>query len=152
MSESDVIKVTIDDSELDVALAKIQQIVMLSEEVTATAGGGVGIKGLPGINREMRLILGQIPGMREAIQIYFRLSRITRAQDLAKKKKDLTQLYLTTFATLLVVYQQILQWMRKDEQRIKEYEMWIRRERKITHDEFETLVDQWKNIARNRPG
>ena len=154
MSESDVIKVTIDDSELDAALAKIQQIVALSAEVTGTGAGAVGggVRGLPGINRELRLILSQIPGMREAVQIYFRLSRLTRAQDLAKKTKDLTQLYLTTFATLLVVYQQISQWVRKNEQRIKEYEMWIRHERRLTHDEFEALIDQWKNIAKSRPG
>ncbi len=130
MSESDVIKVTIDDSELDAALAKIQQIVALSEEATATAGAtGGDVKGLPGINRELRLILGQIPGMRQAIQVYFRLSRMVRGFQAGD-----VQMYLTLIATAILVLNQIMSYQKRVEQERKQYEAWVRRERKISHD------------------
>ena len=148
MSESDTIKVTIDDSELDAALAKIQQIVALSEEATATAGAaGGGARGLPGINREVRLLLSQIPGMREAQQVYFALSRMVRGFS-----KGGVFLYLSLLATAVLIFRQVMDILKKNEKDRQQYEAWIRRERKLSHDEFVALEAQWKNIARNRPG
>ena len=136
MSESDVIKVTIDDSELDAALAKIQQIVTLSAEATGTGAGatGGGVTGLPGINRELRLILGQLPGMREAIQVYFRLSRAMRGF----QKGDMA-LYLTVLATAILVFKQAIIYYERIKREEREYGEFIRRERKLSKREYEYL-------------
>jgi len=136
MSESDVIKVTIDDSELDAALAKIQQIVTLSAEATGTGAGatGGGVTGLPGINRELRLILGQLPGMREAIQVYFRLSRAMRGF----QKGDMA-LYLTVLATAILVFKQAITYLESVEREKQEYAEFIRRERRLSKREYEYI-------------
>lgn len=149
MSESDVIKVTIDDSELDAALAKIYQINALITEAAGTGGGTTGgeAKGLPGINREMRLILGQLPGMREAMQVYFRISRLARGFE----KGDMSMI-LVTVATFILLLQKYIEYTKQVEQKKLQYEAYIRRERKIDHDEFVVLKAQWENMARNRPG
>ena len=72
MAEEPII-IEIDDSQLDAALMKLD---LLGTKASGILGGG-GRGGkkldtvLPGINRELRLILGQVPGMREAMRYYF---------------------------------------------------------------------------------
>ena len=106
------IRIDVDDADVDIAIAKLQQAVTL--QGTLTSGGISGTRGgtrslmqewlafektasqlpqlgrelsameriagtdLPGINREMRIILGQIPGMREAMQVLFTVKRLQR--------------------------------------------------------------------------
>lgn len=148
MSEEDTIRVNIDDSDIDAAIAKIQTMMALSAEATGDgAGGRPGAKGLPGINRELRLILSQVPGAREAIQVYFRLSRMVRGFGAGG-----INLYLTILATIVLAFKMFLQHEEDVKRERARYESYIRRERKITHDEFTALEAKWSEAARSRPG
>ena len=148
MSEADTIRVNIDDSELDAAIAKIQTMISLSEEVAGKdVGGRPGAKGLPGINRELRLILGQIPGIREAIQVYFRLSRMVRGFHAGN-----INLYVTLLATAILIVNRIMDRQRQMERQQQEYEQWIRKERRVSKEQYMELTKTWEDAARSRPG
>jgi len=147
MTEERVI-VEIDDSQLDEALLKLD--LLGTKASTIIGGGGRGGKkldsALPGINRELRLILGQIPGMREAMQYYFRLKRLERGMALGG-----TQFYLTIIATALVLIRELQEQQRRVERRKVELEMMIRKYRGWTQEEFERNMEIWKQYSRGLP-
>jgi len=148
MSEADTIKVIIDDTDLDKAIMKVQQVVALTNEATNTGlGGRAGAKGLPGINRELRLILGQVPGMREAIQVYFRLSRMVRGYEAGN-----INLLLTVVATTILVLKQIQERQKRIERQQQEYDRWIMKERGLTKEGYDKLMKTWEIEFKRRAG
>lgn len=153
MSQDDTIKVVVDDSELDAALIKAQMVLALTNQAAGGGGAiggatrGPGQKGLPGLNREMRLILNQIPGMREAIQVYFRLSRMVRGAQLGN-----FSLYVTLIATAIIVLKRIMEYQQELEQRQRQYEALVMKNRQVTREEAQNLIKQWESSARSRPG
>ena len=112
MSE-DTIIVHVDDTELDMAIAKAQQLTAIGAGITGTTDiskgttklynewnaflrlqeqaqsnipdflRAFGQTDLPSINREARLIINQIPGLNRATDAYFRLKRVQRSVGIA---------------------------------------------------------------------
>jgi len=107
----------------------------------------LGVSDLPGVNREMRIILGQIPGMREAMRLYFNVKRLGRGIERA----DL-QLTLSLLATAVLLIKWIMDRQRTLERRQREYEGFIRRERGLTHDQYLELMEEWQVEFRRIPG
>lgn len=169
LSTDDSIKVEIDDTELDAHIAKLQMAMSLSTEAFGTKDILKGAKSsvqeikelkegldiatllneqnLPGINRELRLILGQLPGARQAIQAYFRLKRLVRGFDVGG-----WQMYITLIATAIIILKAVMEYQRKIERQQQEQENYIRREKGFSHDEYV----KWKSDAdayfRSKPG
>jgi len=176
MSAEDTIKIVVDDVELDRAIAKARTLIQVSSQSLGTRDikkGVTGISGdfsdvlrlaeetesqvpdilrkfgetdLPGINRELRLILGQVPGMRNLIQQYFRLKRIQRSVGAATEEAQMLrdvltnpQFVLTMVATLIVVTKTIITHFERLKQERVEYEEFLRRERGLSRREFESL-------------
>jgi len=136
-------------------ISNIDEITMRLDMVGTQAQQTVGSKrldlALPGINRELRLILGQIPGMREAMRAYFALKRIERgAAYLAIGEK--VPAMLTAIATLIILVNYIMDWQKNMERRQKELEMVVRRGRGLTHDQYVDLMDEWQSYFRSSPG
>jgi len=168
------ITIEIDDAELDAAIAKLKQALSLSQQIggaqniqqaqtqlksaaasaqdavtqlkTAQAQVGIDFNDLPGINRELRLILGQVPGMREAIQLYFRTKRLMRSIDIGG-----LQLGLTLLATAILLVNHLMERERKIEQRQRDYESFIMRERGLTHELWLKERDYWMSYLRSSP-
>ena len=170
MSTDDSIKVEIEgEEELDVYLAKLQMAMSLSSEAFGTKDIMRGAKSskqeiaelregleiatllneqnLPSINRELRLILGQLPGARQAIQAYFRLKRLVRGFDVGG-----WQMYVTLIATAIVILKAVTEHQRKIERRQQEYENYIRKERGLTKAQYDDLMTTWQSYFRSSPG
>jgi len=175
MSE-DVIRVEIDDSEVDMAIAKLKQAITLS---TQTFGSGrldkasrqfmrdwtgfwglagqpmrqipawldeIGAADLPTANREMRLIAGQVPGMREAFTLWFRIRRIQLAIARGTSEADTLRdfflnpsVVLTILATAVILIRTFLQQRARLERERLAYEEFLRRERGLSKREFDIL-------------
>ena len=169
MSTDDSIKVEIDDTELDAHLAKLQMAMSLSSQAFGTKDVLKGAKSskqeikelregldiatmlneqnLPGINRELRLILGQLPGARQAIQAYFRLKRLVRGFDIGG-----WQMYVTLIATAIIILKAVMEHQKKIERRQQEYENYIRKERGLTKEQYDSLMKTWQSYFRSSPG
>lgn len=147
MAEEPII-IEIDDSQLDVALMKLD---LLGTKASGIVGAGGGRKPLdttlPGINRELRLILGQVPGLRQAMMYYFRIKRLERGMAVGG-----TQFYLTIIATAIVLLRELQQHQRRVERQEVDLEMLIRKSRGWTHDEYERGRAQWEEYAKRMPG
>lgn len=142
MSEEPII-IEIDDSQLDVALIKLD---LLGQMGRKTVGRRRIDTALPGINRELRLILGQLPGMREVMQYYFRVKRLERGMLVGG-----VQLYLTLIATTIVLLRQMQLQSRQIERERRRYELMVRRARGWTHEEFVKGTKEWENYLRGLP-
>ena len=148
MTEERVI-IEIDDSQLDVALIKLD---LLGQQATKVIGRGTKLtSALPSINREARLILGQLPGMREAIQLLFRAKRLERGLLIRAAGEGSMGLYLTLIATAIILIQQIQQHQRRLEQAQRDYENRIRRARGWTQEEFIRGRRDWENYLKGLP-
>jgi len=168
MSE-DIIKIEIDDTELDATIAKLQQAQSISMQAFNTSDivrgskitgqelkelktelavvSELKLKDLPSINREMRLLLGQVPGMRQAIWMYFRLKRLARGFELGG-----WQLYVTLLASALILIKSIMSYQRKMEQNQRKYENFLMRERGWTREEMRANYSRVHNYTRSVPG
>ena len=153
MTEERVI-VVIDDSQLDAALLKLDLLGTKADSVLG--GGGRGGKKLdtvlPGINRELRLILGQIPGMREAMRYYFILKRLERGKaHMDIGLGNVMPAYLAIIATAIILIREIMELKQRAERREKEMEMMIRKYRGWTQEEFERNMEIWEQYPRGLP-
>ena len=152
MTEEPII-IEIDDSQLDVAIMKLD---LLGNKASAIIGGG-GRGGkkldtaLPGINRELRLILGQVPGMREAMQTYFALKRVERGLAYANLGQLLPTV-LTGVATVLLLLRELQRHQRRLEREKEDLERLIRKSRGWTHEEYERGRAEWEEYNRSMPG
>jgi len=185
MAEGQII-VDVDDTAVDIAIAKLKMAVSISQKTFGTpqitkgaasvkksvAGlsftltpvtddmeklryqmAQLGTADLPSLNRELRLILGQVPGMREAIWTYFRFKRVYG--QLAKSIEagaPTLGLYLTAIATLILVVKYLMDRQRKMEQRQQQYETFIRRQRGWTYTEYTRLIGEHESYFRSSPG
>jgi hypothetical protein len=146
---SEEIIISIDDSQLDAALIKMD---LLGQMATKAVGRGRSLDyTLPTINRELRVILGRLPGMREAIQLLFRARRLERGLLLRAAGEGSMSLYLTLIATALVLIQQIQAHQRRLERAQRDYENRIRRARGWTQEEFIRGRRDWENYLKGLP-
>lgn len=167
------IKIEIDDRELDVALAKLDTLILKSRTALGTAKVAEGAKTtafyfkdfwiladkveeveatglldqLPTINREMRLILGQVPGLREAMAIWFRIRRLARGVDVGD-----TTLLLTIIATAILLIRAVIERQQMMERNQQRYDTFIRRSRDLTVEEYKKLTGTRQSFWRSRPG
>lgn len=138
--------IEIDDHQLDLVLQKLDAVGTISNRLLGggTGGGGKQPLGrvLPGINRELRVLLGQIPGMRNAMQGYFMLTRGERAYRKFispdyTRMEGLTAVALTTAASMIILIQrvqQVIKQMKDEEERFMRFVM---QARQLTRQEFE---------------
>lgn len=174
---SERIILDVDDTEVDIAIAKLKQAVTLAttalpagvggmsgfaafwEKVgsdlgdTATKMGnlerltGVAFRDIPTINREVRILLGQVPGMRSAMRAFFNVRRLLRGLDIGE---------MQLAVSLLVVAVLLMRWIserqRNIERREQQHEALIRRERGLSHAEYLNLMTEWQGFYRRRPG
>jgi hypothetical protein len=146
---SEEIIISIDDSQLDAALIKMD---LLGQMATKAVGRGRSLDyTLPTINRELRVILGRLPGMREAIQLLFRARRLERGLLLRAAGEGSMSLYLTLIATALVLIQQIQMHQKRLERAQRDYENRIRRARGWTQEEFIRGRRDWENYLKGLP-
>lgn len=188
MSE-DVIKIVVDDSELDIALAKAKELASIGTRITGTPDISRGTRrlhvdledivdleseavdaipdflrtfgstDLPGVNRELRLILGQIPGMRNLVTSYFRLKRIQRSVGIAIEDETSLgsallqpQMVLTLIATAILLIQSIATYYKRLKIEERNYERLIRSYKELSHKEFTRIRKEEKNTRRRFPG
>lgn len=114
--------------------------------------GQMGQTSLPGINRELRLILGQAPGMRSVIMSYFRLKRLQRSLGQFVTTGESLNLTLTLIATAIILLKSAINYQKNIENRQRDYELFIRRERGWTHQEFKLGRDAETEFYRSLPG
>ena len=142
MSEDEII-INIDDTQLDTLLVKMD---LLEKSASKTIGRGAKFtSALPAMNRETRVILGRLPGMREAIQLLFRAKRLERGLALKALGEGGGELYLTLIATAIILIQQIDRHQKRVERTQKEYERLIRRSRGWTQEEYIRGRREWDN-------
>jgi len=170
----DRIVVEVDDTEIDVAIAKLKQAITLAstigtrnldvatrelgdfglfwnkidQEILATQErAGFDYRDLPAINREMRIIVGQIPGMREAMRVYFMARRVMRGFEIGD-----VQLGLSLIATAIL----LIKWndtrIKALEREKRRREAFIRKERGLTHEQYLNLMEEWQVEFRRIPG
>lgn len=188
MSE-DTIIVHVDDTELDMAIAKAQQLTAIGTQITGTRDLPKGTRqlwsdwnsflhlqeqtqsnipdilrafgetNLPSINRELRLIANQVPGMDRTIDAYFRLKRVQRSVGIAIEDQTSLgaallhpQMLLTLIATAILLIGAIKTYYRGLKIEERNYERLIRSYKDLTHAEFQTTLKQEKNARRRFPG
>jgi len=160
MSE-DEIRVGVDTTEIDDAIARTKQLASLSISTTGSPDLTRGIKrtaketlrtqrllgqmtsdiprfldqvgeaDLPSVNRELRLILGQSPEMRRLIGQYFRLKRIQRSVGAATKEAPMLSAILTNPQLVLTLVATLIIIMKS----VATYFARLKRER-IAYEEF----------------
>jgi len=137
----ETLRVVIDDAELDIALAKLRSAELLSNKAATGVKAATTLKktvessgvrefilNLPTINRAQRLLVTQLPMMREALQLTFRGKLLAAADP------------ITMVLVLGVYLKQALDRMEKDIKRENiRLEDMIREGLNVTHREFEDL-------------
>ena len=148
MSEDEII-INIDDSQLTNLLVKMD---LLEKSAVKTIGRGAKFtSALPSVNRELRVLLGRIPGMREAVQLLFRAKRLERGLALKKLGEGSEQLFLSILATAIILIQTIDMHQKRVERTQKEYERLLRRSRGWTQEELVRGRQEWENYLKGFP-
>ena len=142
MAIPETIIIEIDDVELETAIATLRPVTGQLEKIQYQ----LGTTDLPSINRNLRIILSRIPGMRVALRLYTRLEQT----QLGIARGGIHP-YMAVLTTLLVLYREISMMMKKIERREKDYEMMVRRYRGFSHDEYESEMERWKLYNRSIP-
>ena len=146
--------IEIDDTQLDVALIKLD---LLGAKTAGLFGGGGkgGSKRLTSVlltvNRELRLILGRVGGMRQVMQTLFALRRLERGKHYLKLGDTFPAL-LTAVATAAILITTLQQHMQRVKKNQDDYERLIRRARGWTHDEFVRGQNEWQEYRKSMPG
>ena len=153
--------VEIDASELELVLLKLETISDLTKDLFGGAGGGGG-RGrslgtvLPGINRELRLIVGRVPGMRIVMHGYFALTRGKRAYrkfvspDYSRHEGTMA-VALTAAATVLLLVQRVQQMIKEIERQEEKFRLFVMQSRNFTRGEFERENVLWKYYLKGQP-
>ena len=109
--------------------------------------GSTGAEDLPSLNRNARILLGRIPGMRAAIQLFFRFKLQMKSLGPGE-----IALLLTTLANLVL----LMKWIQKRDERARrekeKYEAWIRKERGLTKEGYDKLMKEWEVEFTRRAG
>jgi len=144
MAASDTIIVEIDDTDLEAYLMRLELLDQMSYNVT---GSREPLKEtLPGIDRNMRVILGRIPGMREAIQMYFRVRYLERGIEKIPTE-GFTFLGLTLLATAIILFQRAMQFKEDIERDRENYERLVRESLDISYKEYMDMDVKVKGLA-----
>ena len=144
MSERIIIE--IDDSQLDSVLGRLQTV---STVAKATTGSTNLADRLPTINREMRVILGQGPGMRQLIQGIFLARRELRGFD--KGGIGGMPFWLASVANVLILLREIGIMRRRLERERAEFERFVMKSRGFTKEEFDRERVLLKYSLRGQP-
>ena len=112
----------------------------------------LGLTSLPGINRELRLILGQIPGMSALMRQYFNLKRVQRGLGKFLVSAEGLPLTLSLIATAILLLKSVMDYQKNIERQQRDYEVFIARERGWTHQEFVKGRANWEEFYRSLPG
>lgn len=185
MAEERII-IDVDDTAVDMAIAKLQTYLSLSQMSLGDANvvrgakkakrkteelkftlipvtdemerlryrlARLGMRDLPSLNREMRVILGTIPMMRQAMWAYFGFKReytqIGKAIALGAISPNLI---IASIVTLILLMRGIEAQIKKMRQRQQEYDRWIRRTTGMYRDEYDRKLKIWEHYARSKPG
>lgn len=140
MSTEDTIVVNIDDSQVRALEMRLSNLGVQGQQITGSKRLDLQ---LPGINRELRLILGQIPGMREAMRTYFAMKRVERGTAYFKIGETGPAI-LTAVATILLLAQMNQRRIKELERAEQRREAWIRRERGLTKEGYDKLMAEWE--------
>jgi len=138
--------VEIDDSQLDSVLGRLTTV---STVAKATTGSTRLDQQLPTINREMRVILGQLPGMRQVIQGIFLARREMRG--FAKGGFGGVSFWMATVANILILLREIGVIRRRMEREQREFEKFIMNTRRFSKEEFDRERVLWKYYLRGQP-
>ena len=114
--------------------------------------GQLGTTDLPSINRELRLISGQIPGVRGLISAYFRLKRVQMGLGKFIETGEGLSLSLSLIATAIILVKWAIERQKNIERQQQDYELFIRRERGWTAQEFDKGRANWEEFYRGMPG
>ena len=139
---AETIIIEIDDAELESVIGTMRPITGEIEKLRYR----MGTTDLPTINRELRLIAGQVPMLREAIAYWYRIRRLQRGIVVGGMG-----FYLTIIATAIVLLKEVQQHQQRIERREKEYEALVKRYRGFTQAEYEAEMDRWKLYSRSIP-
>lgn len=142
MAIPETIIIEIDDAELETVMVTLRPVTTEIEKLRYRFGTA----DLPTINRELRLIAGQVPMLREAIMYWYRLRRLQRGVVVGG-----ISFYLTILATAIVLLREVQQHQKRIERREKDYEMLIRRYRGLNHEEYLAEMERWKLYSRSIP-
>ena len=179
------IRIDVDDADVDIAIAKLQQAVTLQGMITRGGLGGTrggtrtlmaewrafeksasGISkftteltllqkvagaDLPTINRDLRVLFGQVPGMRGVMQLLFRIKRLQRGVGKLEETGAMLPLTLSLLATAIILFQQAKRYFDAIERDKRERETLIRRGRGFTHEEYLAEMERWKLYSRSIP-
>lgn len=181
--------IEIDDTQLDEAMAKLNTAILSyqttigardttstrkqmsafadfmrlsSQEIAGTEQSlleAFGTADLPAINRELRLVTGQIPGVRNVISAYFRLKRIQRSVGVAIEADPALRavllhpdMVLTILATAILITRALWDIYTRNKQREREYAEFVRREKGWTRAEFDRYMGKQRSYIRSIPG
>ena len=151
MSERIIIE--IDDTQLQVALALTHELSNVSKKITR--GKSLDLA-LPAINRELRVMLGQLPGMRNAVQLYFLVRRQERAYRIAtdasiKPELGMMPLLLGTLANVLILWGQVKIALDRLKRQEDEFKNFVMKTRNLTLEEFDRERVLWKYYLKGQP-
>ena len=122
------IVIEIDDSQLDSVLARLTTV---STVAKATTGSTNLADRLPTINREMRIILGQWPPMRQVIQGIVLARRELRGLSIGG-----VSFWMATVANVLILLREIGVMRRRLEREQREFERFVMQTRGFTKEEL----------------
>jgi uncharacterized membrane protein len=116
----------------------------------------LGMKDLPSLNREMRVILGRVPMMREAMWAYFSFKReyaaVGKVIAGGMTGPAAISLILATLTTLILVVRAIEGQIRRMQQKQRERDRWVRGVMGMSREEYKRQLKLWEHYARSNPG
>ena len=142
MATTETIIIAIDDTELQSVMITMSPVTSRLEKLRYD----IGTADLPTINRELRLIAGQVPGLREAIAYWYRIRRLQRGVVVGG-----ASFYLTLIATAIVLLKKVQQYQRDIERREREYESRISRARGFTSEQYDVQMNRWEEYMKGMP-
>jgi len=116
----------------------------------------LGMHDLPSLNREMRVMIGLLPGGRQAAQAYFRFKReyaaVGEIIGAGMTGPAVMGLILTTITTLILVVRTIENQIKRMQQRQREHDRWVRGVMGMSREEYKRQLKLWEHYARSNPG
>ena len=142
MAIPETIIIEIDDAELESVMATLTPVSDRIEKLRYQ----IGTADLPTINRELRLIAGQVPMLREAIAYWYRIRRLQRGVVVGGMS-----FYLTIIATAIILLKEVQQQQRRIERREAAYESRISRARGFTSEQYDAQMNRWEEYTKGMP-
>ena len=152
---SERITIDIDMTQLQMVVGLLQNAGVRLQKTSRVISSAVGERGqstkllqfLPAINREMRVILNQAPGMNRVIRQYYNLRRIARGAEYALAGKPVP-FYLALIVTAIYLSRFLVQQKNEMIKERKRYENLVRRTRGWTHQQFVRGTRDWESRIR----